>query len=316
MLRVASILTSDDLDGIGMDAVRARDPKPFRAELLDAVENGRLADPADTSYALSLAADIAERCNDEADALALSTRAVAAAEGTIDHDATRGRYADLLLRFGHTDEGLRELRALRPLLTRDRFAPDHVVEPLVEHGHAELAEEWLTTALETATDIADRAEPGSEKAEDAWEIVDGLALWRRSVRRGQGRPPDEMDDVADVIAAERADTPDLLFWPQAAFDELISALPGYAESIGATWDEHRADIERELQAGDAEGDPVLVEVATPELLAATTAGDDTEAVVPGPVLAWPPGRNEPCWCGSRTKYKKCCLPRARPAARA
>ncbi len=21
---------------------------------------------------------------------------------------------------------------------------------------------------------------------------------------------------------------------------------------------------------------------------------------------WPPGRNDPCWCGSETKYKKCC----------
>jgi hypothetical protein len=23
-------------------------------------------------------------------------------------------------------------------------------------------------------------------------------------------------------------------------------------------------------------------------------------------VAWPPGRNEPCWCGSGRKYKKCC----------
>ena len=23
-------------------------------------------------------------------------------------------------------------------------------------------------------------------------------------------------------------------------------------------------------------------------------------------LAWPPGRNEPCWCGSGLKYKRCC----------
>ena len=23
-------------------------------------------------------------------------------------------------------------------------------------------------------------------------------------------------------------------------------------------------------------------------------------------MAWPPGRNEPCWCGSERKYKKCC----------
>jgi uncharacterized protein YchJ len=24
------------------------------------------------------------------------------------------------------------------------------------------------------------------------------------------------------------------------------------------------------------------------------------------VVAWPPGRNERCWCGSGVKYKKCC----------
>ncbi len=27
---------------------------------------------------------------------------------------------------------------------------------------------------------------------------------------------------------------------------------------------------------------------------------------PSRVIAWPPGRNEPCWCGSGRKYKKCC----------
>jgi uncharacterized protein YecA (UPF0149 family) len=26
----------------------------------------------------------------------------------------------------------------------------------------------------------------------------------------------------------------------------------------------------------------------------------------GRAIAWPPGRNEPCWCGSGTKYKRCC----------
>jgi SEC-C motif len=24
------------------------------------------------------------------------------------------------------------------------------------------------------------------------------------------------------------------------------------------------------------------------------------------LIPWPPGRNEPCWCGSGRKYKKCC----------
>jgi tetratricopeptide (TPR) repeat protein len=28
----------------------------------------------------------------------------------------------------------------------------------------------------------------------------------------------------------------------------------------------------------------------------------------GAAVVWPPGRNEPCWCGSERKYKKCCGP--------
>jgi uncharacterized protein YecA (UPF0149 family) len=28
-------------------------------------------------------------------------------------------------------------------------------------------------------------------------------------------------------------------------------------------------------------------------------------------IPWPPSRNDPCWCGSALKYKKCCLPRTR-----
>jgi uncharacterized protein YecA (UPF0149 family) len=33
----------------------------------------------------------------------------------------------------------------------------------------------------------------------------------------------------------------------------------------------------------------------------------------GEAIPWPPGRNEPCWCGSGRKYKKCCGPApARP----
>ncbi|GAA1637137.1 SEC-C metal-binding domain-containing protein [Actinoplanes couchii] len=27
---------------------------------------------------------------------------------------------------------------------------------------------------------------------------------------------------------------------------------------------------------------------------------------PEQLISWPPGRNEPCWCGSARKYKKCC----------
>jgi tetratricopeptide (TPR) repeat protein len=33
----------------------------------------------------------------------------------------------------------------------------------------------------------------------------------------------------------------------------------------------------------------------------------TELLGRGVIQPWPPARNEPCWCGSQRKYKKCCL---------
>jgi uncharacterized protein YecA (UPF0149 family) len=36
------------------------------------------------------------------------------------------------------------------------------------------------------------------------------------------------------------------------------------------------------------------------------AGSDLVAGADPDVVSWPPGRNQPCWCGSGYKYKKCC----------
>ncbi|MEV4533093.1 SEC-C metal-binding domain-containing protein [Asanoa sp. NPDC049518] len=43
----------------------------------------------------------------------------------------------------------------------------------------------------------------------------------------------------------------------------------------------------------------------PGLLRANHALDVAQAH-PELLISWPPGRNEPCWCGAQTKYKKCC----------
>ncbi|MDF2978705.1 MAG: hypothetical protein K0S40_3433 [Actinomycetospora sp.] len=103
-----------------------------------------------------------------------------------------------------------------------------------------------------------------------------------------------------------------MFFPEAALGRLLAAQPTLADELGRDWDAHRAMVEGELQAADAEGEVLEVEVATPALLAAMLADDGSDADPdPGPRLAWPPGRNDPCWCGSGVKYKKCCLPRGR-----
>ena len=297
-------MTTDDLDAYGADVVRVRNPRPVLDELIAAVDEDRIADPEDVPYALSLAASAAARLRDEPRALDLSRRAVDAARDGRDEYLVRGEYADLLLRFGHDQEGITTLRKLRQQLTRDPLADGYVIEPLLENGRAELAQEWLTAALSTAIDIAERSDPDSDEGDVAWEVVDSLAARRARVRRDLRLPPDEADNRAAELLDARDAEPDMVFWPEAAFAALVEKAPDLVEM---TWDEHRAAIEKEFQ----QDDQLLVEVATPALLEATLGGDDGSLIEHGPALEWPPGRNEPCWCGSRVKYKKCCLPRAR-----
>ncbi|GAA4735713.1 SEC-C domain-containing protein [Actinomycetospora chibensis] len=305
---MASLLTADDLDGIGADAQAARDPRPYAVELVDAVEGGRLADPEDAGYALSLAAEARELAGDHEEALALSARAATTGEGTVDATWLQAIHAERLLRLGREDEGMTALAALRPLLHRDVDAVGPVVEALTETGRAELAEQWVTAAMLTAMEREDRTTDGSDEQLEVAALVDELVRTRRDVRAGLGRVPDEYDTLADDLDA----APDLVFFPEAAFTQLLAAQPETADEFGRDWDAHRAIVEGELQAADAEGEVLEVEVATPELLAAMLSDDDA-ATAPeaGPRLPWPPGRNDPCWCGSRAKYKKCCLPRGR-----
>ena len=303
---MAATLTEDDLTEIAHQAIVANDPTPAIAALVSAVEEGRLDDEADTTYALGLAADLAEKCRDGEQALALSRRAVEAARGTDEENWTRARHADLLLRFGHDDDGMRELGALRHLLTRDESAAVYVTEALTENGHLELAEEWLTAALLTSVDAVERAEPGSSAEEAAQEIEYALARKRRVVRRDLGLPPDEMDQEIDDIE-DGSPGPRCCSGPRPRSTRCSPRSPIGLRPSGSTWDEHRMWIEQVLQ----EEGSVPVEVATPELLRANLAGEDVAEVETGPFLEWPPGRNEPCWCGSRGKYKKCCLPRTR-----
>ena len=309
---MAPLLTADDLDGIGADAQAARDPRPFAVELVDAVEGGRLADPDDAGYALSLAAEARELAGDHEEALALSARAATTGEGTVDATWLQAIHAERLLRLGREDEGMAALAALRPLLHRDVDAVGPVVEALTETGRAELAEQWVTAAMLTAMEREDRAADGSDEQLEVAVVVDELVMTRRDVRAGLGRVPDEYDTLADDLDA----APDLVFYPEAAFTQLLAARPEVADELGRDWDAHRAIVEGELQAADAEGEVLEVEVATPALLAAMLADDDADGTAPepGPRLPWPPGRNDPCWCGSRAKYKKCCLPRGRARA--
>jgi hypothetical protein len=311
---VAPLLTTDDLDGLGAGALEVRDPRPTARRIVAAVDEGGLADPEDAGYALSLAADLHDRAGDHDVALTLSARSVEAGAGTDDATWLHAMHADRLLRAGREDEGMAALATLRPSLHRDASAALAITDALRENGHAEIAEQWLTAALLTAVEreerVAEESGEDSEKHLEVADVVDELVTLRRDVRADLGREPDEYDQLAE----EMDDAPDLVFFPREEFARLLAARPAAAAELGADWDAHRALVERELQDAAAEGKVLDVEVATPALVAAIV--DDTDADPVGEPLVWPPGRNDPCWCSSGAKYKKCCLPRAREQAAA
>ncbi len=79
-------------------------------------------------------------------------------------------------------------------------------------------------------------------------------------------------------------------------------------------------MERHLRDRRADGDgPLMVVTIDPERYAAWCEDEGYDPADrrsrgtfielerdAGPGRGWPPGRNEPCWCGSERKYKRCC----------
>ncbi|MFC5922652.1 SEC-C domain-containing protein [Micromonospora vulcania] len=327
----SDLLTAERIAEIGALEYENTDSAALVAELVGAVDEGRVADPDDTGYALLVAADILEQAGDLDDALTLATRAIA--EQPDDNAHARSVRGGLLLRLGRDDEGLAELTALRPALETDPGAM-HLIDGLMESGHTETALEWLTGALEAILERTRTQQHSSEDAQDeAAAMIYGLVQQRHDLREEMGLPHDDHDHLADRLRAASDHALDaldddgpatLLFWPQAEFDALLVRWPALVDSYPAQWDEHRAQLERALAdaagLGTADLGVVAGSVAGLATFAERNGGDPTDedtldeyadSLSGTDLRAWPPGRNDACWCGSGSKYKKCCLPRSR-----
>jgi hypothetical protein len=325
-------LTSADLTQIRQSALGAADPLGVAAELADAAEAGHLADPQDTGLAFLLAAEIAES-RAKLDAASRYVERALETYGTSDDSqvgAAKALRARIMFRTGHEDEAVAELEGLRPLLTQQPDAAAYVSASLVVGGRSRVAEQWLTEAVKEAR--ADRDAPEPSSAEDAGQLF-FLLQQRHRLRHSLGLPHDSHDILAERLetrlanaapardVAQAAD--DLLFWPQSEFADLVAQWSSLTEAYGATWDEHRARLERELVrlAGSGGSDLALLPGSVAGLTASAGTGDPADpssraayarrlAAGTGQI-SWPPERNAQCWCGSGIKYKKCCLPRSR-----
>ncbi|MDG4794522.1 SEC-C domain-containing protein [Micromonospora sp. WMMD1082] len=343
-----NLLTSADLDDVRGSALGAANPLGVAAELADAVERGRLADPQDAGRALALAAEIAEVRSRLDAALRYADQAVAAYAVGDDARAgfARALRARILFRLGgREDEAMAELTELRPLLVEQPDAPAYLSAALDAGSRSSVADEWLTEAVDTLLGqrtTAGAPEEGGSVAERAAEVgppeAPGVLFFllqqRHRVRRDLNLPHDRHDDLADRLEAQllrraeqrSTDAPDLLFFPEDEFGRLRAEQTALTEAYGSDWDGHRARLEKEMVrlAGTGRSGLHVLRASVDGLTgyAGRQGGEVTDPQLragyareiearPGALVPWPPERNDACWCGSGLKYKKCCLPRSR-----
>jgi len=148
-----------------------------------------------------------------------------------------------------------------------------------------------------------------------------LRAERRECREDLGLPPDEDDllarrddpELPDATAYTVAWYPRdqigaaLERWPSLAGD--LEDSDAYCRTIEARLREVRGATGRVPSLAPMEVD-ALVEFAAEKGLDpdSGSARSRFAAVLGsrGEVVPWPPGRNDPCWCGSGRKYKRCC----------
>lgn len=111
----------------------------------------------------------------------------------------------------------------------------------------------------------------------------------------------------------------LAWFPEAEWQRAIELWPELLDNMPTDHREYSNQVEANLKAA-ADREPGTPDVAPLTVDALVEAyGDDAgeplsraslgaKVARAGQAIAWPPGRNDSCWCGSGIKYKQCCGP--------
>ncbi|MFG1706314.1 SEC-C metal-binding domain-containing protein [Nonomuraea sp. M3C6] len=221
------------------------------------------------------------------------------------------------------DEAVKELTSLHASLSllppaeRDPhfylIAPSALADGGAEEQGIALAREGIELMTELglpdeATEIMDRS-PDPEHARAAAERLRNIL---EEVTRSR---------LGSTPRGKRAMPPDKHRF-RVAYLPLAEFTRGLAENLlDGTYPDAHEDYRRELQAALADtsemGQVSVVPLTIDALLefAGTTGADPArrstrvalvEEVDEAGDVRWPPERNQPCWCGTGAKYKKCC----------
>ena len=216
-----------------------------------------------------------------------------------------------LMKDGQRLAGEAEFEALRSELGNEP-------ELLVTLGNArsDAGDEWA------ALEAFDQALAAAKERGDR-DTIDRARVERRGCREELGLPSDA-DDLRGrprprFAPSSRQVRIAVGWFPR---EELAAALGTWPELDGDLGDADgycsRFDARLRELLGVSGRRPVIAPLRVRELIeyadregldpsdASTRAGLAVELDRRGETVAWPPARNEPCWCGSGRKYKRCC----------
>lgn len=148
-------------------------------------------------------------------------------------------------------------------------------------------------------------------------------LWTREhmaeMRQENARLQDENTILGSIARGNTVLA--LAYWSRSEIDRAIAAFPQACADLSNRDDPHavhRRTVESVLRAAHGSRDLVVVPLKVDDVRAhAERTGAEPDSVqtfkliatlagIRGTGIAWPVGRNDPCWCGSGRKYKKCC----------
>ncbi len=255
------------------------------------------------------------------EAVDVMRRAAAAGLDTTfdEHPSTAALIAHLLLLAGRVEEAhgaWAEAETERPGDSWIHQAAGRSYEAV---GRRDLALSWRTRGLRQALRCGEVDLIGillEDRGVDDLLAADAAAFldahewsWQRT---GPARPATRVGARASVLA----------WFPPADHARALALWPSFAgEAANAQYGTYCARLERALQKLRHDGvhglavAPLVIDDyrawcqagrCDPELPDSRTAYAG-QLADRGAATAWPPGRNDPCWCASGRKYKKCCL---------
>lgn len=309
--------------------------QPRYAEQARQLEEDAAQYPDERGEILLDAAEAWHRAGDDDRAIALLAQVID--DGGADGAYARVALAEMLFNAGRADEAyaqLGQLKAARPA------SPDPyqaAAELLEARGDARAALDWFNMAVSRL----DEQELAALRGELGWAAYAATAVHgRRRVRETLGLPPDELDRAAprppdrfglrgfptadDLLAAtEGRQIPAAevrsLFWQRP---EWLAASTRWPDVFGVGDDptDYHRSLETRFCALAARGVQRITlvpgSVDQLERFASRTGGAVADEMTrrayldaraaEGATIGWPPPRNASCWCGSGSKYKKCC----------